>query len=139
MEAELNTIFRWCNDVVAMRHFYTDCLGLTETYFRNDEEHGWLTYQVGQVQLVFTRAPAPLPVTTEFAQNPGYNGGTLHIESWVLKVKRPSFDDIVKRLQASNYTRFAPQPATPRPGALQFLALDPMGFTVETYTEFAVD
>ena len=136
MEAELNTIFRWCNDVAPMRHFYTDCLGLTETFFRNDVEHGWLTYQVGQVQLVFTRAPALLPIMTEFAQNPGYSGGTVQVESWVLKVERPSFDEIVGRLQASSYTHYAPQPNTPRPGALQFIALDPMGFTVEVYTEF---
>ena len=138
MQAELNTIFRWCNDVVPMRHFYTDCLGLEETYFRNDAEHGWLTYQIGQVQLVFTRAPAPLPVTAEFAQNPGYSGGSNQAESWVLKVERPSFEAIVKRLQASSYPVYAPEPNEPRPGALQFLALDPMGFTVEVYTEFEV-
>lgn len=136
MKVELNTIFRWCNDVVPMRRFYTDCLGLNETFFRNDDEHGWLTYQVGEVQLVFTRAPALLPVDTEFAQNPGYGGGTLQVESWVLKVERPSFDQIVERLQASSYTFYTPEPHSPRPGALQFIALDPMGFTVEAYTEF---
>lgn len=135
MEAELNTIFRWCNDVAPMRHFYSDCLGLTETYFQDDAEHGWLTYQVGQVQLVFTRAPAPLSVRTEFAQNPGYSGGTVKAESWVLKMERPFFDKIVQRLQASSYTLYTAQPAAPRPGALQCLALDPMGFTVEVYTE----
>ena len=136
MEAELNTIFRWCNDVVPMRHFYSDCLGLRETYFRNDAEHGWLTYQIGQVQLVFTRAPEPLPTQTDFAQNPGYGGGTIQAESWVLKVERPSFDAIVQQLQASSYNCYTPEPTVPRAGALQFLALDPMGFTVEAYTEF---
>ena len=114
MKVELNTIFRWCNDVEPMRHFYSESLGLEETFFRDDAEHGWLTYQVGEVQLVFTRAPSPLPVNTEFAQNPGYGGGTLQAESWVLKVERPSFDQIVKRLQSSTYTLYAPEPATPR-------------------------
>lgn len=136
MEVELNTIFRWCNDVVPMRHFYTDCLELGETFFRDDAEHGWLTYQIGQVQLVFIRASDPLPVATKFARNPGYRGGSLEVESWVLKTERPSFDAIVKRLQASDYTLYTPKPEQPRPGALQFLALDPMGFTVELYTEF---
>lgn len=136
MEAELNTIFRWCNDVALMRHFYTDCLGLEETYFRDDADHGWLTYQIGQVQLVFTRAATPQPMATEFARNPGYHGGSLTTESWVLKMDQPSFAAIVKRLQASSYTLYAPEPEQPRPGALQFLALDPMGFTVEIYTEF---
>ena len=136
MQTELNTIFRWCNDVVSMRHFYTDCLGLEETYFRDDEEHGWLTYQIGQVQLVFTRAPSPLPVETQFAQNPGYQGGSVQAESWVLKMERPSFEAAVQRLQTSDLISYTPEPQEPRPGARQFLALDPMGFTVEVYTEF---
>jgi hypothetical protein len=131
MEIELNTIFRWCNDVVPMRYFYTDCLRLEETFFRDDADHGWLTYQIGPVQLVFMRAPAPLPVAAEFARNPGYRGGLLEAESWILKMERPSFTAIVKRLQASSYTLYAPEPEQPRTGALQFLALDPMGFTVE--------
>lgn len=136
MEIEINTIFRWCNDVAVMRDFYSDCLGLEETFFRDDEEHGWLTYQIGQVQLVFMRAAAPQPIAIEFARNPGYRGGSLEAESWVLKMERPSFTAIVERLQASSYTLHAPEPEQPRPGALQFLALDPMGFTVEVYTEF---
>jgi hypothetical protein len=51
-------------------------------------------------------------------------------------MERPSFAAIVKRLQASSYTLYAPEPEQPRPGALQFIALDPMGFTVEVYTEY---
>lgn len=136
MEIELNTIFRWCNDVASMRRFYTDCLGLEETYFRDDVDHGWLAYQIGQVQLVFIRAATPQAIATEFARNPGYQGGSLTTESWVLKLDPPSFAAIVKRLQASSYTLYAPEPEKPRPGALQFLALDPMGFTIEVYTEF---
>ena len=136
MKIELNTIFRWCSDVATMRHFYTECLGLEETYFRSDAEHGWLTYQLGEVQLVFIRSGEPLPVTTQFAQNPGYQGGDLHAESWVLKVERPSFETITQQLKNSRYSRFTPEPVAPRPGALQLLALDPMGFTVEIYTEF---
>ncbi len=136
MEIELNTIFRWCNDVVPMRHFYTDCLGLEETYFRDDAEHGWLAYQIGQVQLVFIRAATPQTIATEFAKNPGYTGGSLEAESWVLKMERPSFEAIVERLQANRYPLYAQEPEQPRPGALQFIALDPMGFTVEVYTEF---
>lgn len=136
MKVELNTIFRWCNDVATMRQFYTECLGLTETYFRDDAAHGWLTYQVGEVQLVFTRSDESLPVASQFAQNPGYVGGNLRVESWVLKLERPSFDTIAQRLQNSPYPLFSAEPTTPRPGALQLLALDPMGFTVEIYTEF---
>ena len=136
MDVELNTIFRWCNDVAPMRQFYSDCLGLEEAFFRDDEEHGWLTYQIGQVQLVFIRTSVPLQVAAEFARNPGYRGGSLEAESWILKMERPSFEAIVKRLQASSYKLYAMKPEQSRPGALQFLALDPMGFTVEIYTEF---
>lgn len=138
MKVELNTIFRWCNDVATMRHFYTDCLGLSETYFRNDEAHGWLTYQVGEVQLVFMRAAETLPAAAQFARNPGYEGGNLHAESWVLKVERPSFNIITQNLKNSRYALFSPEPIAPHPGALQMLGLDPMGFTVEIYTEFEI-
>ncbi len=39
---KVNTIFEWCNDVVASRLFYTELLGLEEAFF--DEYRGWLNY-----------------------------------------------------------------------------------------------
>jgi catechol 2,3-dioxygenase-like lactoylglutathione lyase family enzyme len=39
----LSTLYYYCNDVEAMRDFYTGLLGLEETYFRNDDAAGWYT------------------------------------------------------------------------------------------------
>ena len=135
MAKTLDTIFRWCNDVVPMRHFYTDCLSLDETFFESNDDYGWLTYKIGDVQLVFTRTDPPLPVPTEFARNPGYPGGTAVATSWVLKLSPDEFHPIVKKLQNSTYTAYKDEVISAREGHLQYLVLDPMGFTVELYCD----
>ncbi|MGB7339621.1 MAG: hypothetical protein WBC91_12075 [Phototrophicaceae bacterium] len=56
MKTYINTVFKWCNDVDEMRRFYTDILELQETFYRNDDKNGWLTYQIDKTQLVFIRA-----------------------------------------------------------------------------------
>jgi catechol 2,3-dioxygenase-like lactoylglutathione lyase family enzyme len=135
METSLHTIFRWCNDVESMQRFYTHCLGLKETFYENNEAHGWLTYKLGEVQLVFMRAEQELPVSTAFAQNPGYAGGTASDSSWVIQANPDEFEQIVGRLQAADFPEFQKQPIMIQQGYKQFLVRDPMGFTVEIYTE----
>lgn len=133
MSQHLNTVFRWCNDVEAMRHFYTNCLNLTETYYQNDDEHGWLTYQLGEVLLVFTRADEPLPEPTNFAMNPAYSGGQTYDSSWVIEVEHAEFDGIVERIIKSGAPTHENRPFSNREGHIQFIVRDPMGMTIELY------
>lgn len=133
MSTQLNTIFRWCNDVDAMRHFYSHCLQLQETFYQNDVEHGWLTYQLGDIQLVFSRADETLPQTAVFAQNPAYQGGEALETSWAIQLAAPMFDIAVQRLQAAHTPAYSP-PFSNRPHHLQYIVRDPMGMTVEIYT-----
>ena len=130
----IDTIFRWCNDVTAVRHFYTELLGLEETYFLDDAERGWLTYQVGPTLLVFTRADEPLPVPDEFTASPAHEAGTLLRSSWVLKFEPADFAAAVSRLQSADISATTTDPYSSRPGHRQFVILDPMGFTIELYT-----
>ncbi len=135
MSLHLNTIFRWCNDVEKMRQFYTECLGLNETYFKNDHEHGWLTYQLSEVQLVFTRSDEPLSESNLFAKNPAYRDGETHETSWVIEVEPVDFKPIVEKIKQNGYPIYNDGPYSNRPGHLQMIVRDPMGMTVELYTQ----
>lgn len=126
-ELKINTLFRWCNDIRPMRIFYTDLLGLPETFFRDDKEHGWLTYNAGGVQLVFMRASEELSVGIGWALQPGYRGGTQEVPSWLMTATdRNEFRGIVNRLQ---------QAAVPMKDNIdssrQCIVHDPMGWTIE--------
>ena len=128
----INTIFRWCNDVDAMRSFYSDLLQLEETFYRNDDEHGWLTYQVNDVLLVFTRADTSLPVETEWAKSPAYTGGTKTIESWVMALNDSNYKATIERLKASNAPIYDGEIDRKQ---LLMLVKDPMGMTIELWLE----
>lgn len=127
---KLNTVFEWCSDVVSVRRFYTDLIGLEETFF--DEEKGWLTYQVGETLVVYMRAPTELPVAQGWAQTPAYDGGSTYDPSWVFEVLPEEFDDVVKRLRQQR----SPEQGDPSgsAGGRAFFVKDPMGKTVEIFS-----
>lgn len=127
---KVNTIFEWCNDILATRLFYTDLLGLDETFF--DEARGWLNYQVGDTLLVFSRGPNPLPMKEGWAVSPAYDGGTAYTGSWVLEVGRDEFDSTVSRLLEAGVESWG-EPGD-SPGGKAFFVRDPMGQTVEIFS-----
>ena len=135
MRLHLNTIFRWCNDIENMRHFYSDCLSLEETFFKNNNEHGWLTYQLSEIQLVFTRSEEPLPEPTAFAMNPAYRDGQTYDSSWVIEVAPSNFDNIVAKIRRSGAPIYNDAPFSNRPGHRQLIVRDPMGMTIEIYAQ----
>lgn len=124
----IHTLFYWCNDVVAMRHFYTDLIGLKEAYFRNDEAHGWITYSVADVDIAFMRASEPLPIPTTWAKQPSLPIGTLENPSVLIAVSPEEFITIVNRLKSADVPSYEDDPT-----AKQFFVRDPMGTTVEIY------
>ncbi|HVE93071.1 MAG TPA: VOC family protein [Actinomycetota bacterium] len=126
---KVNTIFTWCNDIESMRRFYTDLLGLQETFY--DAERGWLSHQVQDTLLVFTRAPSELPVIDEWPMTPAREGGRVYASSWVLEVGPDEFDAVVEKLSGAGVECWGP-PAD-RSGGRDFFVRDPMGTTVEVY------
>ena len=129
----MHTLFELCNDVAQMRSFYSDALGLAETMF--NAEKGWLTYQAGAVQVVFTEPrSAPARQLTEWSRSPGWDGGTVDEPSWVLRIAPGAFDALLDRLAAhetDTQVRNAPD------GRLrEVFVMDPMGRTVEIYCEY---
>src|SRR5687768_10085772 len=96
----MHTLFELCNDVSEMRAFYSHVIGLTETVF--NAENGWLTYQAGPVQVVFTEPKSsPVAPLTEWSRSPGWDGGTVDASSWVFAVAPKAFDRLLDRLPES--------------------------------------
>lgn len=94
-EPIVSTIFFWCNDVPAMRHFYSDLIGLEEIYAGDDA----VSYRLGPVQMFFLKAKNRLPEQLEWAVQPAFTWerqeGTAFVPSWVVRclhrdLKRPS-------------------------------------------------
>ena len=130
----VDTIFQWCNNINQMRLFYSDILGAEETFYRDDSEHGWLTYQLADLQLVFIRSDEPLPIAGDFAINPAHQDGTRIAASWVLKMGEEKFRAAIHRLQQAGIASTTAEPYSNRPGHLQYIVLDPMGLTLELFT-----
>ena len=129
----ISTLFYWCNDIAATRHFYADLIGFEETYY--NEQVGWFTCQSGELNLVFIRTSNPLPTINEWAKQPAYRGGALETHSWVVTVPEIEFQATVARLKNGGVPCFQDEPVSPQPGHWQFYVKDPMGNTIEIYSE----
>lgn len=124
---QIHTLFQWCNDVAVMRDFYTKLLGLSETFYRNDDQHGWLAYYAGQTQVVFMRAETILPIEQEWAMQPSYHGGNSTAKSWLFTVSADDFATLSDRIQASNVIVYDGE----FDNTCQLFIKDPMGMTIE--------
>lgn len=129
-----NTIFWYCKDVALMRRFYTDLIGLDETFYRDDAEAGWLTYSSGTLQVVFIRGASPAPVLSGWGKQPTHAEGTLEVPSWVIQVPYEDFDSIVQRLKAAgDIPHMEAAAREPDHAHKAFWVRDPMGTTIELY------
>ncbi len=135
MTARVNTIFSWCNDVARMRHFYSEVLGLHETYF--DAGPGWLTYDCSGVQLVFIRGSKPVPQVEGWARQPSWREGTAEVASLVLQLPLHAFQTAIARAQhAGSSVELHPTGVSGTSSTtLQAFLRDPMGTTIEIYCE----
>lgn len=134
-EINIRFIFNMCNDVESMRHFYTDLIGLKQGSFRNDKEWGWLVYKSEGFEMMFFRADKQLPVLREWAVQPGYEGGTLETTSWGIHIPEEMFGVVVGRLNSAGVKTFKDRAEWRQDSYWGFSVMDPMGNTVELYTE----
>jgi catechol 2,3-dioxygenase-like lactoylglutathione lyase family enzyme len=126
----VNFIYGHCHDVAAMRHFYSDLLGLTESSYRNDDEWQWLVYECGCFQLMFFPDPGFAP-PSGWCMQPGWDGGTVPGTSWSVTVPMEQYAATVHRLRASGVTSFTPHPTWQQGSYWSFPVKDPAGNTVE--------
>lgn len=129
-----HTLFWYCNDVATMRHFYSDILNLEETFYRNDDEVGWLSYQSGSLQIVFSRSEVSQPVLQDWSVQFSYTEGNLYQPSWAVEIPYQDFEQTIKQIiDDGNIPYLEEDYRTPRDGHLCFWVRDPMGTTIEIY------
>lgn len=138
-QVKLNYLYAYANDIEAMRKFYTELVGMNEGSYRNDEQWGWLTYKCGDFELMFFRFETPVPAETRWASQPGWDDGTIEnvafVVSWSIFVPFDRFTETVKRLKDAGVVCYYPKPQWLQDSYWGFPVKDPMGNTVEIYTE----
>lgn len=131
-EINVRFVYDFCNDLGAMRRFYTELLGLDEAGY--SEEQRYLCYQSEGFRLMFFRPGAEVEVLEEWADQPGYEGGTSYVTSWSVEVPEGKFADAVERLRAAGVECFSQNPTWCVDSYWGLTVKDPMGRTVEVYT-----
>jgi catechol 2,3-dioxygenase-like lactoylglutathione lyase family enzyme len=131
-DVNVRFLFNHCNDLTATRGFYTDVIGLHEAAY--DEEQGYLVYRCEGFQLMFFKAKAEIQVPDEWADQPGYDGGTYEGISWAIEVPEKEFTETVERIVKSGAKVLKETPEWRMDSYWGFTAMDPTGVTVEIYT-----
>lgn len=125
----LRFLYVYCNDLAAMRHFYTDLLQLAEIYYAPGPDGG-LAYRCDALQFTIFPAPAPQPVVDSWQMQPGWPGGTQPTTSWSLTSDTlEAFAAAVDRVTAAGVPAYFDRPQWF--GYWSFPVRDPMGHTVE--------
>jgi catechol 2,3-dioxygenase-like lactoylglutathione lyase family enzyme len=125
-------VFNHCNDLTATRGFYTDLVGLREAAY--DDEQGYLVYQCEGFQLMFFKAKTEIHVLNEWADQPGYEGGTYDGISWAIEVPEDEFAETVERIVKGGAKVLKEVPEWRMDSYWGISAMDPTGVTVEIYT-----
>lgn len=136
-KVNIKFIFSMCNDVEKMSEFYTKLLGMQEQAFMNDKENkfGYLSYYcTGDVYLMFFSTETPAPQLTDWAWQPGYEGGNLMATSWAIEIPEEDYPATIKRLKDAGVKAFSENPEWRQDSYWGFSVADPQGNTVEVYT-----
>lgn len=125
-------IFNYCNDLAAMRRFYSQLVGLKEKDYR--EEWGYLCYASEGLEFMFFRSDKEMPHIDEWSDQPGWEGGTLKITSWAIHIPEMMFKDVFERLHSAGVKMLTDSPEWRVDNYWGITVMDPMGYTVELYT-----
>jgi catechol 2,3-dioxygenase-like lactoylglutathione lyase family enzyme len=126
-------VMNYCSDLKATRHFYTDLVGLSELSYIYEEDWQWLNYKCDGLEFIFFEDKS-LPVVSEFSEQPGWDGGTLHRTSWSIQVPLEQLAATVKRLREAGVTAKFEKPQWQQDSYWSYPVLDPSGNTVELYS-----
>ncbi|MFN2114745.1 MAG: VOC family protein [Anaerolineae bacterium] len=138
MTPQLNIryLYAFCNEIDPMREFYSDVLGMQEGSHMDSEDFGWLTYKSEGLELMFFRwDDGVLPVQQAAAWQPGGGDGELPVMSFSVHVPRESYAATVERLRASGANLETAVPTWRQESYWGLTARDPMGYTVEVYSD----
>jgi hypothetical protein len=133
--ATIRYLYLTCNDLLPMRRFYTELLGLTEGSFRNEGDYRWLTYRCGGFELMIFPDVNRVPVLSGWSAQPGWEGGTTPAPGWSVWVPFAEYAAVVERIRAAGVETFSPDPQWCQDSYWGWPLRDPMGNTVEVYSE----
>lgn len=128
-------IYIFANDVEEMRKFYTGILGLTETSYLNEKDFGWINYGMGDFEFMIFRTDQKIPTLSEWQAQPGYEGGTGYLPSWSVFVDHSCFESVIQKCRDAGLKLFQEKPEWRQDCYWGFTVADPMGNTVEIYTQ----
>jgi len=132
-KVNLRFVFSMCNDIAAMKKFYTDLLGMQGTAFFNEEQFGYLAYKCDGLDFMFFKTHGKVHVKDEWTWQPGYEGGSHDAVSWAIEVPMEDFAATVKRLREASVRAFSGKPEWRQDSYWGYSVMDPMGNTVEVY------
>lgn len=130
-QVNVRFLFNVCNDIDAIRHFYTDILGMQEKAYMNEENFGWLNYQSDGFEFMFFRADKEIPVITEWASQPGWEGGTLETTSWGMMMPFDQFKAAYEKMKEEDVPTYKSEPEWRHESYWGISVMDPMGNTIE--------
>ena len=129
---KLHYIYTFCNDLDAVRAFYTDGLGLTEGMY--EPEYGCLSYKIQGMEFMFWKTDEDLKKPADFAGQPGGGGGAALVTSWTIVVAESEFPSVVSKLTAMGVEINKGGPQWLQDSYWAFVVKDPAGNTVEVCT-----
>ena len=131
-DIKIGDFFLFCNDIVAMKNFYFDCIGLSSTGY--SAEKGFLSLQIdSNTFLVIMQVKEKLPIKTGWAKGPTFPQGTTYDISWTIKINgEEEFNQIIEKISKNNFEMHSDNPISFN-GVKAYYIKDPMGNTVEIY------
>ena len=124
----------FANDIEKMREFYTGILGLSEASYANDQDFGWINYNMDGFEFMVFNTDKPIPFHTEWQGQPGYPGGTGYLPSWSVFIDNSCFEAVAQKCKDAGLKLFGDKPEWRQDSYWGFTVADPMGNTVELYT-----
>ncbi|MCC7431158.1 hypothetical protein IT568_09970 [bacterium] len=129
---KIHYIYNFCNDLKAIREFYSECIGLQECFY--EPKYGCISYQLQGLEFMFWETDEDLKKPSGFAWQPGGGGGELQVVSWTMVVSEENYPDVVSKLLKMNLKMVKGKPQWLQNSYWAFVVNDPAGNTVEVCT-----
>ena len=148
LKINIRFIYSYCTDIASVRKFYSECLGMLERSYHNDENFAWLNYQCEGLNYMFFRAKegartcagtvmekVDLPRQQEgFAAQPGGGGGDILVPSWSIEVPEDQYSAVIERLRGAGFSSNHRSPLWLQDSYWGYVVKDPAGNTVEVFS-----
>ena len=121
-------VYLFCDDLQAMRHFYTEILGLHEIYYAEHPDRT-VAYDCDELQFTIIFDPKAEPVTQGWAWQPGWREGMQPTISWSVCLTKDGYSSAIKKFKAHSVESYYQNPQWLN--YWSYPVKDPMGNTVE--------